>query len=147
MSHSKRGGSGIWKQPYKLFRSLRAWSSSSLIALYFSFWLYSSSARQRAEKAWEQGANADMCRWGGKRKDKDGGFRTEKTGVRQHTRKKTHDNCTFQVIYGLLQLCNGPFGKFGAVFRLLRDGRRGHTPPITGAAAMNIPLSVCHSWF
>lgn len=36
---------------YNVFMSLRAWSSSSLVALYFSFWLYSSSAHHWAEAA------------------------------------------------------------------------------------------------
>lgn len=42
--------SWAWCKVYKVFISLRALSSSSLIALNFSFWVYSSSARRRAER-------------------------------------------------------------------------------------------------
>ena len=48
---------------YKVFISLRAWSSSSLIALYFSFWVYSSSAGGGADKKQvESEERAELCR-------------------------------------------------------------------------------------
>lgn len=45
-----------------VFISLRAWSSSSLIALYFSFWVYSSSAWQWVVERKQVEENAEVCR-------------------------------------------------------------------------------------
>lgn len=38
----------MWQRIYRDVMSLRAWSSSSLMALYFSFWAYNSSGGQRS---------------------------------------------------------------------------------------------------
>lgn len=128
MSHSERGDSGVWRKLYKLFRSLRAWSSSSLIALYFSFWLYSSSACRWAEK--QKARETQRCADQEKKK----GHRLKIQNWKHWFKaalifiKKTFHNCTFQVIYGLLQLCHGPLSKLSTVLRLPRDGKRGHRP-------------------
>lgn len=57
------------RKVYKVFISLRDWSSSSLIALYLSFWVYSSSAGRKGR---EREREAELCRpWKKRREIKD----------------------------------------------------------------------------
>lgn len=62
---------------YKEVMSLRAWSSSSLMALYFSFWAYSSSTRRK-------GSKVDRWRMTGQRK----GSSAEETGTGNRWKKE-----------------------------------------------------------
>lgn len=116
-SHSKREASAGWTQLYKVFRSLRAWSSSSLIALYFSFWLYSSSARWWAERERDKsqdrsGGNTEMCRSGGGKREDSELHRLVQTGWRD-----------FEEPYLLSHLWSSP-----ALSRTSRRTRRGFPP-------------------
>lgn len=71
---------------YKVFISLRALSSSSLIALNFSFWVYSSSAGRRAERERAGGGKVQNC---ADRERESGGKKREKSDQRSRIGKSS----------------------------------------------------------